>query len=102
MTASAFRSLSAFASILTVHLVRIRSVRIRFFILSAIAILTALLPAARLHAADDPVVARAMPEIARMASEFWHAAPDYMARETMKQKAITVPKKHGIRMGSKA
>ena len=42
-----------------------------------------------------------MPEIARQASDFWHSAPDYMARETMKQKALTTQKRR-LRFGAKA
>lgn len=69
--------------------------RNRFFILTAIALSTARLPA------EDPLVARALPEIAKLASDFWHTAPDYMARETMKQKALTIQKRR-LRIGSKA
>lgn len=70
--------------------------RIRFYILA-----TLLLSAPYGGAAEDPLIARAMPEIARFASEFWHNAPDFIARETMKQKAITAPKRH-MRLGAKA
>jgi hypothetical protein len=71
-------------------------VPIRFYILAAIAFATAI-PLA----AEDPLVARALPEIAKLASDFWHSAPDFMARETMKQKALSVPKRH-VRIGAKA
>jgi hypothetical protein len=36
-----------------------------------------------------------------LASDFWHSAPEYMAHETMKQKALMAPKRR-IRIGAKA
>jgi len=63
----------------------------RFFILATIAVLAA--SGGLGLAAEDPLVARALPEIARQASDFWHSAPDYMARETMKEKALTAQKR---------
>lgn len=52
-------------------------------------------------AAQDPPVARALPKVARFASEFWHSAPGYMATETLQQKAVTLPKRR-LRVGSQA
>jgi hypothetical protein len=52
-------------------------------------------------AAEDARVIQALPEIARQASAFWHSAPDYMAHETLSQKALTLPKRR-LRIGASA
>lgn len=36
---------------------------------------------------------QALREVARVAATFWHSAPDYIARETLSQKALTLPKR---------
>ncbi len=42
-----------------------------------------------------------MAELARVARTFWHSAPDYVARETLNQKALTLPKRR-FRAGASA
>jgi hypothetical protein len=49
----------------------------------------------------DPRLEQALPQIARQASNFWHSAPSYVARETLKQKAI-VPSRRKLRIGKSA
>ena len=73
--------------------------RNRFFILSVVA-LAPPLPAQN-ATPNDPLVARALPEIAKLASDFWHSAPDYTALETLRQNALVVPKRR-LRVGVKA
>ncbi len=51
--------------------------------------------------ADDSTLDQALREIARLASTFWHSAPDFMARETLNQKALTLPKRR-FRVGASA
>jgi hypothetical protein len=71
-------------------------VRPGFLILAAV---LALGPAAK--AADDPRLGQALAEVARTAATFWHSAPDYIARETLSQKALTLPKRR-LRTGASA
>lgn len=73
--------------ILTVLLVRIRSVRSGFLILSAVVWFSPL------ALAQDALVAQALPQIAKQASKFWQTAPGYVAKETLKQKAAVMPKR---------
>ncbi len=54
-----------------------------------------------MQAAEDPKLAQALAEVGRAASAFWHAAPDYVARETLNQKALSVPKRR-LRVGASA
>jgi len=49
----------------------------------------------------DPRLEQALPQIAKQASNFWHSAPSYVARETLKQKAI-VPSRRKLRIGKAA
>jgi hypothetical protein len=77
-----------------VYVVRIKSVRFGFLFLS-------LLTAAAIHGQTDPQIERVLPEIARQASQFWHSAPSYMARENLKQKAI-VPSRRRLHIGPSA
>lgn len=70
-------------------------VRSEFFILAALALLS---PSVW---AQNAAIAQALPQIARQASNFWSAAGLYMARETLHQKALTMPKRK-IRFGHKA
>ena len=49
----------------------------------------------------DPRLEQALPQIAKQASDFWHSAPSYVARETLKQKAI-VPSRRKLRIGKAA
>lgn len=42
-----------------------------------------------------------MGELAGVAATFWHLAPDYVARETLNQKALTLPKRR-FRAGARA
>jgi len=65
-----------------------------FLILSAV-----LLPF--VAAAQDSVVNQALPGIAKAASGFWQLAPGYLGRETLKQKALTFPKRK-LRIGNSA
>jgi hypothetical protein len=51
--------------------------------------------------ANDALVVRALPEIAKLASNFWHSAPDYTALETLRQNALIMPKRR-LRVGGKA
>src|SRR5271154_2864143 len=43
--------------------------------------------------ARDARLDRALPELTGVAAVFWHRAPDYLARETLNQKALTLPKR---------
>ena len=49
----------------------------------------------------DPRLTQALPEIAKQASKFWQAAPRFVARETVKQKAIA-PQRKRLRIGQAA
>ena len=89
---SPFAILSSFFPL---RLVRIRSVRSRFFILAALALAPSLLPA------QDTLASETLPQIARQASKFWQAASGYLCRETLHQRALTLPKRR-IRIGRKA
>ena len=91
-TRSLFRILPRF---LPLRLVRIRSVRSEFFILAALALGQSSLPG------QDAVVTQALPRIGRQASQFWQAASGYFCRETLHQKALTMPKPK-LRIGRKA
>ncbi len=51
--------------------------------------------------AQDSRLTQALGEIAGVAAIFWHSAPDYMALETLNQKALTLPKRR-LRAGSSA
>ena len=53
------------------------------------------------QAQADARLAQALAEIARVAATFWHLAPDYVARETLNQKALTLPKRR-FRAGASA
>ena len=77
------------------RLVRIRSVRSRFFILAALAAGTCSL------FAQDTLPAETLPQLARQASKFWQAASGYFCRETLHQKALIMPKRK-LRIGRKA
>jgi hypothetical protein len=74
---------------------RIRSVRSEFFILAALALTPSSL------FAQDALNPETMPQVARQASRFWQAASGYFCRETLRQKALTLPKRK-LRMGRKA
>lgn len=52
-------------------------------------------------AAEDPSAGQALAEVAKVAATFWHLAPEYMARETLNQKALTLPKRR-LRAGASA
>ena len=95
-TCSLFEILSRFFPL---QLVRIRSVRLEFFILAALAGSLAL--AQPQPAGQDTLVTQALPQIAREASQFWQAASGYFCRETLHQKALTMPKAR-LRIGRKA
>jgi hypothetical protein len=43
--------------------------------------------------ARDARLERALPELTGVAAAFWRRAPDYLARETLNQKALTLPKR---------
>jgi hypothetical protein len=51
--------------------------------------------------AQDAGLTQALAEAARVATTFWHLAPDYVARETLNQKALTLPKRR-LRAGASA
>jgi hypothetical protein len=51
--------------------------------------------------AQEAGLTQALAEIARVATTFWHVAPDYVARETLSQKALTLPKRR-LRAGVSA
>jgi hypothetical protein len=51
--------------------------------------------------AQDPRLTQALAEVARVATTFWRLAPDYVARETLNQKAFTLPKRR-LRAGASA
>lgn len=51
--------------------------------------------------AQDARLTKALAEVARLAATFWHSAPDYMAREILTQKALTLPKRK-LRVGAGA
>lgn len=53
------------------------------------------------HAQTDPRLNQALPQIAQQAAQFWRFAPSYVARETLKQKAI-VPSRRRLRIGQAA
>ena len=89
---SPFAILSGFFPL---RLVRIRSVRSEFFILAAVALAPSPLPA------QDTLVTETLPQIARQASRFWQAASGYLCRETLRQKALVLPKRK-LRIGQKA
>src|SRR5712692_435225 len=78
------------------QLARIRSVRSKYIILAAI-----LLAGRAPGAEGDPRLAQALPRVAKEASRFWQLAPAFMARESLKQKALVGPKKR-IRIGKAA
>src|ERR1035438_9609325 len=71
-------------------------VRPGFFILAAV-----LCPGPDAVAQGDARLAQALAEVARVAATFWHSAPDYVARETLNQKALTLPKRR-FRAGASA
>lgn len=52
-------------------------------------------------AAEDPRLGQALAEVAQAAATFWHSAPDYIARESLNQKALTLPKRR-LRAGASA
>ena len=79
-----------------IRLVKINSVRYRSFLFALLAIHE---PAARTQI--DPRLEQALPQIAKQASVFWHSAPSYVARETLKQKAI-VSSRRKLRIGKAA
>ena len=79
-----------------IRLVKINSVRYRSFLFALLAIHE---PAARTQ--TDPRLEQALPQIAKQASVFWHSAPSYVARETLKQKAI-VSSRRKLRIGKAA
>ena len=58
-------------------------------------------PDAVAQAGVDGLLAQALGETARVAATFWHLAPDYVARETLNQKALTLPKRR-FRAGASA
>jgi hypothetical protein len=89
---SPFAILSGFFPL---RLVRIRSVRSRFVILAALALAQSSL------SAQDTLATETLPQIARHASKFWQAASGYFCRETLHQKALTLPKRK-LRIGRKA
>ncbi len=60
-----------------------------------------MLPLAQPVQAQDAGFTQALAEVARTAMTFWHLAPDYMARETLNQKALTLPKRR-LRAGAGA
>jgi hypothetical protein len=70
-------------------------VRSGFFILAAVA----LIPSSLI--AQDPVPSETLAQIGRHASKFWQAASGYFCRETLHQKAVTLPKRK-LRIGRKA
>jgi hypothetical protein len=49
----------------------------------------------------DATFTQALDEVARVAATFWHSAPDYVGRETLNQKALTLPKRR-FRAGASA
>ena len=51
--------------------------------------------------AQDAGLTEALTEVARAATTFWHLAPDYVARETLDEKALTLPKRR-LRAGASA
>jgi len=51
--------------------------------------------------AQDSLATEALPQISRQASKFWQAASGYFCRETLHQKALTLPKRK-LRIGRKA
>jgi hypothetical protein len=51
--------------------------------------------------AQDDGLTLVLAEVARVATTFWHRAPDYVARETLNQKALTLPKRK-FRAGASA
>ena len=52
--------------------------------------------------AQDDLLQKALPEIAKQASQFWQSAAGYVGREVLHQKALTLPAKRKIRIGVKA
>ena len=68
---------------------------------SGFSILAAVLAAKSAAAAEDPRLALALAETARVASVFWRSAPRYTARETLNQRALTLPKRR-LRIGASA
>jgi len=71
-------------------------VRPGFFILAAVLCLK---PAGL--AAEDARLNQTLAAVAQEAATFWHSAPDYMAREVLSQKALTLPKRR-LRAGAGA
>ena len=75
-----------------------------FFILAAV---LGVKPAPAAQAGDargeapDTRLAAALPEVSQAAATFWRQAPDYVARETLNQKALTLPKRR-LRVGRDA
>ena len=78
-----------------VHAVRINSVRFGVLILWLFAAGLAI------QGQDPPRLEQALSQIASHASQFWHSAPGYTARETLQQKAI-VPSRRRLRIGQAA
>jgi hypothetical protein len=52
--------------------------------------------------AQEELLNRALPQISRQASQFWHSAGGYFSRETLHQKALMLPAKRRLRVGNKA
>jgi hypothetical protein len=71
-------------------------VRYSFLLFSLLAV-----EEAALRGQTDPRLEQALPQIAKQASKFWQSAPSYVARETLKQKAI-VPSRRKLRIGKAA
>ncbi len=65
------------------------------FILAALALAPSFLTA------QDTLNTETLPQVARQASKFWQAASGYFCRETLHQKALTLPKRK-LRVGRKA
>jgi hypothetical protein len=70
-------------------------VRSESFILAALALAPSFL------IAQDTLNTETLPQVARQASKFWQAASGYFCRETLHQKALTLPKRK-LRVGRKA
>jgi hypothetical protein len=64
-------------------------------------VLFAMLSLSRPVQAQDAGLTQALAEVARVATTFWHSAPDYVGRETLNQKALTLPKRK-LRAGASA
>jgi hypothetical protein len=70
-------------------------VRSESFILATLALAPSFLTA------QDTLNTETLPQVARQASKFWQAASGYFCRETLHQKALTLPKRK-LRVGRKA